>query len=284
MRRNIFRGVGLTGVILLAALFLFSIYQDNENSRKESAGEEVDAALFVATEELFYDGSGGLDLMEGVTARSSDGRDLTSQVNALLTGDGSGNRKQIRYTVFSPSGQAVTEKRTLVLENYQGPEITVSDHLELEAENLNDLIAVLKERGEIEGSDGYGRDITDQITWYREKISDGRYQLTFSLDNVFLDHAECQVQAHISGEVQDLTISLLENKIEIPAGSEFSPWDYLEAVNDPSFGSIADRVQIQSMVNTAVPGSYSVVYTAVSLDGTQRAQAVLQVTVTGGTQ
>ena len=90
------------------------------------------------------------------------------------------------------------------------------------------------------------------------------------------------MQARISGEVQDLTLALREDRIEIPAGSEFYPLDYLKEAQDPSFGSIADRVQVSSTVNTAKPGNYTAVYALTSVDGTQRAEAVLEVTVTGG--
>ena len=212
--------------------------------------------------ELVYDGNGELDLLEGVTASDEDGTDLTGEVSAVITGEGSGSEKQIRYTVFSPSGEEATAQRTLVLKDYDGPKITVPSRLELDAEDLNNLIENLKRQGKIKGENGFGVDITDQITWKREKISSGIYQLT--------------------GEIKDLTLTLVQNRIEILQGVEFSPWDYLQEAQDPDFGSVADRVQISNMVNVYVPGTYSVVYSVTSVDGTQSAEAVLSVTVTEG--
>ena len=77
-------------------------------------------------------------------------------------------------------------------------------------------------------------------------------------------------------------MTLVQNRIEILQGVEFSPWDYLQEAQDPDFGSVADRVQISNMVNVYVPGTYSVVYSVTSVDGTQSAEAVLSVTVTEG--
>lgn len=284
MRQNLFRGIGILSVFLLLILFGAAVFQDekNQSDSVEKEKKVSGISLEFQTEELVYDGSGDLDLLEGVTAADKDGNDLTSEVNAVITGDGNRNRKQVRYTVFSPSGEEATAQRTLILEDYEGPQIDVSANLELDAQELSDLIQNLQERGEIKGENGFGVDITDQITWKREKISKGVYLLTFSLDNAYLDHTEQKVQAQISGEVKDLTLTLIQNRIEIPVGAEFSPWDYLEEAHDPDFGSVADRVQISNMVNVGVPGTYSVVYSVISVDGTQSAEAVLSVTVTGG--
>lgn len=284
MRQNLFRIIGAAAACLLVLLLLLAWRREYgaDQTAADRPKEEAKASFSFQSDELVYSGKGKLDLMDGVTATDSRGNDLTSQVNALLTGEGSGSRKKIRYSVFDEEGREVTGERTLVLKQYQGPKIEMDTSLELEAEDLEDLIGRLRERGEIKGLDGFGVDITDRITWRREKIAAWLYEITFSLDNDYLDHTQETVQARISGEVQDLTLNLWENRIEIPVGSEFYPWDYLESAQDPSFGSIAERVQIQSMVNTAVPGSYSVVYSVTSVDGTQTAEAVLQVTVTGG--
>ena len=283
MRQNLFRGMGILALILLLALLGAAVLRDREN--QPASGEKKEAGtvtLEFQPEELVYDGNGELDLLYGVTNTRSSVTDLTEAVSAVITGDGSGNHKQVRYTAFSPSGEQATATRTLVLRDYDGPKITVDSSLELEAEDLSDLVKTLKERGEIRGENGFGVDITDQITWKREKISKGRYLLTFSLDNFCLDHTEQNVQAQISGEVRDLELTLVQSRIEIPQGSEFYPLDFLQEAQDPDFGSVADRVQVSSMVNTGVPGTYSVVYSVTSVDGTQTAEAVLSVTVTGG--
>ena len=243
--------------------------------------EETDAlaVLEFESEELVYSGNGKLDLMDGVRAESSLGEDLTSQVSAVLTGEGTENKKTVRYTVFDSQGKEVSQTRTLLLKDYQGPQIQAEDSLELTAEDLENLIETLEKRGEIKGEDGFGMDITDRITWKREKLSTGRYLLTFTLSNDYLDTVQKEAEAYIEGEPQDIQITLAEDSVTIPLGAEFSPWDYVLAAQDPSFGSIADRIQISSSVDVSVPGNYYVVYTAESVDQTQTAEAVLRVTV-----
>ena len=278
-QRWIYKAAGITAVFLFAGILAAAVFQDSKN--RISVKEETDAlaVLEFESEELVYSGNGKLDLMDGVRAESSLGEDLTSQVSAVLTGEGTENKKTVRYTVFDSQGKEVSQTRTLLLKDYQGPQIQAEDSLELTAEDLENLIETLEKRGEIKGEDGFGMDITDQITWKREKLSTGRYLLTFTLSNDYLDTVQKEAEAYIEGEPQDIQITLAEDSVTIPLGAEFSPWDYVLAAQDPSFGSIADRIQISSSVDVSVPGNYYVVYTAESVDQTQTAEAVLRVTV-----
>ena len=278
-QRWIYKAAGITAVFLFAGILAAAVFQDSKN--RISVKEETDAlaVLEFESEELVYSGSGKLDLMDGVRAESSLGEDLTSQVSAVLTGEGTENKKTVRYTVFDSQGKEVSRTRTLLLKDYQGPQIQAEDSLDLTAEDLENLIETLEKRGEIKGEDGFGMDITDQITWKREKLSTGRYLLTFTLSNDYLDTVQKEAEAYIEGEPQDIQLTLAEDSVTIPLGAEFSPWDYVLVAQDPSFGSIADRIQISSSVDVSVPGNYYVVYTAESVDQTQTAEAVLRVTV-----
>lgn len=278
-QRWVYKAAGVTAVFLFAGILAAAVFQDSKN--RISVKEETDAlaVLEFESEELVYSGSGKLDLMDGVRAESSLGEDLTSQVSAVLTGEGTGNKKTVRYTVFDSQGKEVSRTRTLLLKDYQGPQIQAEDSLDLTAEDLENLIETLEKRGEIKGEDGFGMDITDRITWKREKLSTGRYLLTFTLSNDYLDTVQKEAEAYIEGEPQDIQLTLAEDSVTIPLGAEFSPWDYVLVAQDPSFGSIADRIQISSSVDVSVPGNYYVVYTAESVDQTQTAEAVLRVTV-----
>lgn len=180
-QRWIYKAAGITAVFLFAGILAAAVFQDSKNRISVKEKEETDAlaVLEFESEELVYSGSGKLDLMDGVRAESSLGEDLTSQVSAVLTGEGTENKKTVRYTVFDSQGKEVSRTRTLLLKDYQGPQIQAEDSLELTAEDLENLIETLEKRGEIKGEDGFGMDITDQITWKREKLSTGRYLLTF---------------------------------------------------------------------------------------------------------
>ena len=280
-QRWIYKAAGITAVFLFTGILAAAVFQDSKNRISVKEKEETDAlaVLEFESEELVYSGRGKLDLMDGVRAESSQREDLTSQVSAVLTGEGTENKKTVRYTVFDSQGKEVSRTRTLLLKDYQGPQIQAEDSLNLTAEDLENLIETLEKRGEIKGEDGFGMDITDRITWKREKLSTSRYLLTFTLSNDYLDTVQKEAEAYIEGEPQDIQLTLAEDSVTIPLGAEFSPWDYVLAAQDPSFGSIADRIQISSNVDVSVPGNYYVVYTAESVDQTQTAEAVLRVTV-----
>ena len=81
----------------------------------------------------------------------------------------------------------------------------------------------------------------------------------------------------VNGETEDLTITLLTEEAVIPLGSEFHPEDYLE-ISDPT-GS-ASSVQVTGEVDTEKEGRYSVYFTVLSTDRTQRAGTLLKVQVT----
>ena len=83
--------------------------------------------------------------------------------------------------------------------------------------------------------------------------------------------------AAVNGETEDLTLTLLTEETVIRPGAEFDPEDYLE-ISDPT-GS-ASSVQVTGEVDTEREGRYSVYYTVISSDRTQKAGALLKVEVT----
>lgn len=240
-------------------------------------------SLAFQREELVYDGRGELDLMEGVTATDVDGSDITEQVNAVITGRSGVSRKTVRYSVFLSDGRELTALRSLVMQGYRGPQLSVEESLDLAPEDLTDLAQVLKDRGALEADDGFGRDAAGQVTWQREKISTGIYNLTFSLVNPYLDSASAEAEAHIAGAMEDIRLTLTQNQAEIPMGAALDPLLFVaQAGSTEEENDLLDRVQVESYVNPQIPGIYSVIYTLTSLDNTQIAREVLTVTVTGG--
>lgn len=271
-------GAAAAGLLLLLLAFS-GLVLDREEQGLDSADREETVTLTFEPEVLSYDGRGRLNLLEGVTAVSSDGEDLTGQVQAVLTPKGSGGLRKVRYSVFSPDGTETTKTRNLQLEGYTGPEIEVEDPLALSAEDLTDLAAVLKNDGRLAADDGFSQDASDQVSWVRSRISRGSYTITFTLRNRFSDEAVCTVRASISGEVSDIELELLENSVTVSVGEAFDPLRYVASAYDPEQGELLSGVQVESMVDVSRPGSYLVTYTLRSADQTQEARQVLQVRV-----
>lgn len=256
----------LVGVISLLALVIILIlsYQMTMNYKDENNQNSSANIKIIFDDDLVYDGTGELDLLDGVSVQGEDGTDLTSHLNAKLVL--AGNDKEIRYSVSNDNGQIVYKARNLVLKNYQGPEIIANDHLNFDVKDLSNLVTVLNERGELKGLDGFGKDITDQITYQREKVSDGIYQLTFTLNNIYLDSTSLIVKANISGTISDPVLELYRSSIEIDVGSVFYPEDYIEVADDENGNSVKDQVKISSSLNTMQPGVYNVSYQLTSSD------------------
>lgn len=263
--------------LLLALLTTASVQDDSVPQKKEEKTEEI--RLTFSPEVLTYDGQGDLDLLKGVYAEDANGKDLSSNVEAVMTSSGTQTEKKIRYTVFAPDGTEATAVRTLKLEGYTGPELSVEENLKLEASALEELIPYLKENNLLTAQDGFGRDSADQVEWVREKIEKGVYDITFTLKNQYLDSIQQTVRTRISGETADLKLKLSESTVTVLMGTEFDPINYVAAAVDPEYGNLMDRLSVSSTVNTMIPGTYAVVYTLTSLDNTQKAEAVLQVKV-----
>lgn len=280
MRREMnktFAVIGAAAAVLLAAVLVISLWI-GRRQQTETPGEEQGGTvrLEFENEALHYDGTGALNLMEGVRAVDADGSDVTDQVTAVVSAGDNITEKRIRYSVFSGDGEETVGCRQLILENYMGPTIETADALSLEAEELADPAVHLSESGQMTVQDGFGKDAADQVTWIREKTAPGTYDITFTYVNQFSDTAERTVPVSVNGETEDLTITLLTEEAVIPLGSEFDPEDYLE-ISDPT-GS-AGSVQVTGEVDTEREGRYSVYYTVISSDHTQKAGALLKVEV-----
>ena len=282
-RRKLPHIVGTAAAICLAALLIFSGIRENyPESETEDKNGYQKASITFEPENLTYDGTGNLDLMEGVQARDARGNDLTDQVQAILTAEGTETEKKIRYMVFDEEGRETTRVRTLKMKNYSGPSISAADPLEVSAEDLKDLTAVLEQRGELTADDGFSRSVPEAVSWVRQRTGEGIYQITFTLRNAYRDEAIATVSARISGDVRDITLELSRNQATIPLGGEFYPMDYVQNAADPSYGNLTSRIRVINPVDSTRPGRYTVVYTVTSADGTQKAEAMLNVTVTGG--
>lgn len=269
----------LIGVISLLALVIILIlsYQMTMNYKDENNQNLSENIKIIFDDDLVYDGTGELDLLDGVSVHGEDGTDLTSYLNAKLVL--AGNDKEIRYSVSNDNGQIVYKARNLVLKNYQEPEIIANDHLNFDVKDLSNLVTVLNERGELKGLDGFGKDITNQITYQREKVSDGIYRLTFTLNNIYLDSTSLTVKANISVAISDPILELYRSSIELDVGSVFYPEDYIKIANDENGNSIKDQVKISSLPNTMQSGVYNVLYQLTSKDNNVIVTKKLEVTI-----
>lgn len=273
--KTFFNLIGIVASILLIA-FLFYVYVLPHDIAPEVAPKpaEKQGAITFETEELVFDGSHTLDLMEGVYVDDGYGNDITSEAGAIITAEGTLNRKIVNYICVDANGHTLTEKRVLIFENYTGPSLDVPRLLTLEAENLDNLIEYLQFEDALVAYDGFGKNITSQVTHQREMISPENYKITFRVVNEYGDEKTASVNAKISGDVKDPDFELYSDKVSVSKDAAFEPMKYVISQT-----SNVGNITTESSVNTSVPGEYRVVYTAYSIDRTAKISKIMNVTV-----
>ena len=248
-------------VVCIGAFFLTKYHSEIFNSKYTSQTEKIeDAGSFeLESDELVYNGQGELDLMQGVKAYNGEGRDVTDKVSAVVTAEGTMGRKIVRYSFEDASGKSVTKKRTLVLQNYEGPSLEVSKDIKINAKNLKDVITVLKDNGQLKASDGYNKDITSSVTCFREKLYTSTYEMTFSVTNRFGDSVSKSVDVFITGDVKDPEIKLSQDSVKLRKGTDFKPESLIAYAFDGNSEGIKN-LEVDSKVDFDRAGTYSVVY------------------------
>ena len=270
-----FNTIGVVASILLLAFLVYVIAfpYDNTLTFVPETSQNQGAITF-ESEEIIFDGTRNLDLMEGVYIDDGNGNDITSEGSAIITAEGTVNRKIVSYSCIDANGRTLTAKRTLVMENYSGPSIQITSPLTLTAEDLDNLIAYLQSEDLLVAYDGFGKNITTKVSHQREMLSKGNYKITFRIVNDYGDEKAISVKAKITGNVNDPDFELYSDKVSVRKDSVFEPMEYIVSQTQN-----VGNVTTDSTVNTTVPGTYRVVYTAYSTDRTSKTTKVMEVTV-----
>ena len=147
----------------------------------------------------------------------------------------------------------------------------------LEPEELPDLIGILQEDGRLRAGDGFGLDITENVTCKRTWLSGENYTILFRVSNGYGDMAEAMVSAVISGEVEHPELELSAISVTIPVGEAFDPYSYILSARDSDGTDRQGDVQVGTVPDTSVPGTYQVAYTLTSSDGMEQVKKYLTV-------
>ena len=275
---NIF---GLVAILLCIGAFFLTRYHsqifNNKYVSQTQQSGEIGSFEFVS-DEIVYDGHGELDLMDGVKAYNGEGKDVTNKVSAIVTAEGTMGRKIVRYSFEDTSGKMITKKRTLVLKNYKGPSLEVSNSIKINAKNLKDIISVLHGSNELKANDGYNKDITSSVTCIREKLYTNTYKITFNVTNSYGDSVSKSTEVFITGEVKDPEIKLAQDSVKIRKGSNFNPESLVTYAFDGNTEGI-NNIEINSKIDTEKPGTYSVIYSIYNSNRTAVATKKLTVVV-----
>ena len=281
MKRKLFflHALGVLAAILLGVLLMYAVQQRPEQVNSALSQKTQKCQIQWSPEILVYDGTSELDLMQGVLVTDEDGNDRTSDARAVLQNTEQLNQKMIYYSLNGYSEKLTDQGRMLLLENYTGPTIQVVSEVQLTVTQLGNLPGVLAERKQLEADNGYGKEITGQVSWYREKTAEGEYSIFFTVSNEFGDVATAQCRAYIDGVKDDIVLTLRQEQISISQNEPFVPLDWVLEAEDANGENLIDGVEVEGTVNSSVPGNYTITYRLTSLDGRQCATRNLSVKV-----
>lgn len=281
MKRKLFflHALGVLAAILLGVLLMYAVQQRPEQVNTALSQKTQKCQIQWSPEILVYDGTSELDLMQGVLVTDEDGNDRTSDARAVLQNTEQLNQKMIYYSLNGYSEKLTDQGRMLLLENYTGPTIQVVSEVQLTVTQLGNLPGVLAERKQLEADNGYGKEITGQVSWYREKTAEGEYSIFFTVSNEFGDVATAQCRAYIDGVKDDIVLTLRQEQVSISQNEPFVPLDWVLEAEDANGENLIDGVEVEGTVNSSVPGNYTITYRLTSLDGRQCATRNLSVKV-----
>lgn len=281
MKRKLFflHALGVLAAILLGVLLMYAVQQRPEQVNSALTKKTQKCQIQWSPEILVYDGTSELDIMQGVLVTDEDGNDRTSDARAVLQNTEQLNQKMIYYSLNGYSEKLTDQGRMLLLENYTGPTIQVDSEVQLTVTQLGNLPGVLAERKQLEADNGYGKEITGQVSWYREKTAEGEYSIFFTVSNEFGDVATAQCRAYIDGVKDDIVLTLRQEQISISQNEPFVPLDWVLEAEDANGENLIDGVEVEGTVNASVPGNYTITYRLTSLDGRQCATRNLSVKV-----
>lgn len=281
MKRKLFflHALGVLAAILLGVLLMYAVQQRPEQVNSALTQKTQKCQIQWSPEILVYDGTSELDIMQGVLVTDEDGNDRTSDARAVLQNTEQLNQKMIYYSLNGYSEKLTDQGRMLLLENYTGPTIQVDSEVQLTVTQLGNLPGVLAERKQLEADNGYGKEITGQVSWYREKTAEGEYSIFFTVSNEFGDVVTAQCRAYIDGVKDDIVLTLRQEQVSISQNEPFVPLDWVLEAEDANGENLIDGVEVEGTVNSSVPGNYTITYRLTSLDGRQCATRNLSVKV-----
>lgn len=281
MKRKLFflHALGVLAAILLGVLLMYAVQQRPEQVNSALTKKTQKCQIQWSPEILVYDGTSELDIMQGVLVTDEDGNDRTSDARAVLQNTEQLNQKMIYYSLNGYSEKLTDQGRMLLLENYTGPTIQVDSEVQLTVTQLGNLPGVLAEWKQLEADNGYGKEITGQVSWYREKTAEGEYSIFFTVSNEFGDVATAQCRAYIDGVKDDIVLTLRQEQVSISQNEPFVPLDWVLEAEDANGENLIDGVEVEGTVNSSVPGNYTITYRLTSLDGRQCATRNLSVKV-----
>ena len=206
-------------------------------------------------------------LLDGVCASDDRDGDLTGQVLIRSVSQFTGeNTALVSYIVFDSSDNMGTASRSVVYTDYTPPRFALNEPLVFAPSSSVALSSRLTAQDVLDG------DISDSIRLVSSNLAsgtEGEYVVAVQVTNSMGDTAEAALPVIIRrASAQAPVLALKEALVYLPEGSDFSARDYFlglwesqaAADSGQTMQSSLSGVEVESNVNTDVPGCYKVLY------------------------
>ena len=248
-------------IAIVAGLFFFGDRLSPDDGKSGAGQEETykDAFRF-DPEELSYDGTGELDLLDGVTLEGYTARELEGMVFTRIRAGDSLSEKKVQYTAETEGGK-VRSFRPLRLRNYSGPKIRIPNSLPEVTRNLaGNFGKLLMVKDGYVVDDGFGNDVRQyaEIVYEADDRESARIHYTISFENMFGDRDVAKVDVILTGVPAYLTLT--DSEIVLPVRGEFDPAAYIESAVYADGSDAMAEVLCSGNVDTSKAGTYEVVY------------------------
>ncbi len=267
--------IALAAVLNLVALFVFHyelpswLRQAESPTFQPAAATEppaVSEKLSIPVIPVNYSGEAELDelIMGDVYLMGSDRQPVDDAVirYEILPGE-SRRKKIIRYTTTLESGETLTEDRDMNLTTrYTGPTITLLGALpDIDPANEDRYLGRLLDKNVFRADDGFGNDMTEQVTIEFSGLSDENpnAEMTLRLENQIHDAYEKTLTVDVY-EYTGVVLTLSDYDITLRVGDEFDPRDYIAVAHDTEGYDLTESVVTDGAVDTDQAGEYEIWY------------------------
>lgn len=282
--------IAVIGMALLNLIALFAFnYQlpsflrfssKKTSAVKESPLETACPYTFqLSSNTLSYDGTGSLNLLDGVSLTKQDGTSADFEIFAHISTGDSLDHKIITYSADTDAGQ-VTTKRNLTLDNYSGPSLVLPSTLPALAEDqLDSILEYMPTDGSFAAADGYGNDITSAVSvkYTIEPADPSLVHFVFSVTNLFNDTTSASADLIIVSSRPILVLT--QTEVVLSKGASFQPLSYIQKAEDLQGRDLTSRIQIDGTIDVNTPGVYPLTYSVTDASGHQSLPQVLTVTI-----
>lgn len=202
-------------------------------------------------------------LLQDVTAWDDKDGDLTDHILVeSIGGHMQDNMTTITYVVCDGDHHVVKQTRPVQYTDYRPPRFVLNQELRFQVGQGIFLPNYVSAWDVIDGS------LAGQVKFTSTGLNasvEGNYPLTLEVTNSMGDTSTLTLNLRIDNiEAGEPRIYLKQYLLYLNTGAPFSPMDYFSDL----LGGDPDALSVNSTVNTAVPGTYTVTYSCPGSNGT----------------